>query len=167
MPSAHPNGARRTRRDQGQPGFVYVIHAAKLLHHAQHYVGITWDLETRVIEHLIATGAALCNAFNFYGIRWDVVNVMPGGYPLERYIKRFHGARPFCPVCRSQAGFETVKCGMGKGASTYRPISEVVVPSEVAALTKGPTAITPTSRPFAFQGDLVTSLDDVGDGLPF
>ena len=164
-------GVRETRRDKGQPGWVYVIHASKPLCHAQHYVGITWDLETRIIEHLTAAGAALCNAFNFYRISWDVVHVMRGGYDLEAYVKSWHGARAFCPVCRAGAGFETVKCSMGKGAATYRPIREVVVPEAVRALTQGPLAITPSWRPFAMGGDVLDGAAGgdgfAGDELPF
>jgi len=137
-----------TAQADRHPGFVYVIHARRRLHHAHHYVGFTRNLPQRLTQHLTGQGAHLTNAFNYYGIRYDVVHVMPGGYDLEAYVKSWHHARQFCPVCRARAGFDTVKCAAGQGAHTYCPIETVRVPAQVRALTQGPGAIVPRWRPF-------------------
>jgi len=130
-----------TPTQTGRPtGFVYVIHARRRLHHARHYVGFSRNLPRRLTQHLT-------NAFNYYGIRYDVVHVMPGGYDLEAYVKSWHHARQFCPVCRARAGFDTVKCAAGQGGHTYCPIEAVRVPAEVRALTQGPGAVVPRWRP--------------------
>jgi len=132
------------------PGFVYVIHARRRLHHARHYVGFTRNLPSRITQHLTGQGAHLTNAFNYYGIAYEpvpaqagIVHVMPGGYDLEAYVKSWHRARQFCPVCRARAGFDMVKCAAGQGIHTYCPIEAVRVPAEVRALTQGPGAVVP------------------------
>lgn len=82
---------------------VYLIHFARPLAHAQHYVGFTTDestLEARLDHHRKGNGARLMAAVTFAGIPWDVVRVWPEGTrDFERSLKSHSGTR-YCPTCR-------------------------------------------------------------------
>ncbi len=78
---------------------VYLIHAERRLHHAQHYLGSTNDLQARIAQHRAGTGAKLLAAFNQAGIAWSVVRLWPGGYAQEKALKRRNNGRDLCPVC--------------------------------------------------------------------
>lgn len=72
---------------------VYLIHFHSKLHHAQHYLGWTNDLERRVQEHRDGAGSRLM----------EVARVWPeGDRDLERRLKRWHKARTLCPICKAE-----------------------------------------------------------------
>jgi len=137
---------------------VYVVRLRRPLCHARHYVGWTCDLPARVREHLSGQGSALLNAANAYGIGWDVVQVIAcpswkAAQALEQYVKRYRRVERWDPVARRAAGFDTVKCAVGRGPGTFRPVAEALasVSEAVRALTAGPEAVTPHAKPFAFR----------------
>ncbi len=102
---------------------LYLIHFdAPLSGRAQHYLGWTDDVESRVAEHHATTwerydepqtldgrrhngcshgsGATLIGAVNTAGIAWQVVRTWPkGSRQEERRLKKFHKLRVLCPIC--------------------------------------------------------------------
>lgn len=98
--------------------YVYVLHTErKLADHAQHYVGATDDLLTRLIAHATGRGACITRAYAEQGIEWRVATVYVMEHRCqflaERRIKRQKQYNPFCGVCsdecvRSIAGAMTV-----------------------------------------------------------
>lgn len=85
---------------------VYLIHFDRPFHHAQHYVGATQDLDTRLDLHRRGDGARLLDAVNQAGIGWHVARTWTDGMntykerrAFELRIKRQKKARLFCPSC--------------------------------------------------------------------
>lgn len=69
--------------------------------YAQHYIGWTDDLETRLDEH--AHGAArarLTTAFYQAGISFVLARTWEGDRKLERRLKNRKNAPRLCPICR-------------------------------------------------------------------
>jgi predicted GIY-YIG superfamily endonuclease len=88
---------------------VYLIHFERAFWHAQHYIGLTVNLEQRLEQHRKGNGAKLLRAINARGIPWQVVRTWPGGYTLERALKNRKKSRDMCPVCLQQRLVE--RCG--------------------------------------------------------
>ena len=89
-------------------GTVYLIHFARPLGdldnprgQAQHYMGWTGDLTTRLQAHRTGNGSAIMAAVAREGIGWRCVRTWAGGRDLERQLKRQHNAPRFCPICNS------------------------------------------------------------------
>lgn len=78
---------------------VYLIHFERKLHHAQHYIGYTANLENRMEDHRTNNGACLLRALNRQKIQWSVVRTWEGGKTLERRLKNWKKARQLCPIC--------------------------------------------------------------------
>lgn len=85
---------------------VYLIHFAKPLHHAQHYIGYCngdESLEQRIDHHRRGDGAKLLRAVSRAGIEFEVVRVWPDGdRELERRLKSWKKASQLCPVCQKE-----------------------------------------------------------------
>ena len=82
---------------------VYLIHFDKKLHHAQHYLGYTKDLPSRIKKHRHNLGARLLQVLNQKNIAWNVVRVWEDGdQNLERHLKNQKKSRKLCPVCRGK-----------------------------------------------------------------
>ena len=79
---------------------VYLVHFETKLHHAQHYMGSTRDLESRLMQHSTGQGARLLKAVNEAGIPWKVARTWDGGWGLERYFKRQKNGPRLCPLCQ-------------------------------------------------------------------
>ena len=82
---------------------VYLLHFETKLAHAQHYLGSTDDLDSRLECHRKGTGARLMEVITEQGIGWCVVRTWPGGRKRERELKRYKNSRELCPLCDSQA----------------------------------------------------------------
>lgn len=79
---------------------VYLIHFDEKLHHAQHYVGYTENLEGRMFCHRNGNGARILNRCNKLGIKYKVVRIWKHAGPdLEQHIKRHKNTKHYCPVC--------------------------------------------------------------------
>jgi predicted GIY-YIG superfamily endonuclease len=79
---------------------VYLLHAKRALHHAQHYLGSTDDLVARVSAHANGTsGARLPEVFHELGIELVLARTWSGGREKERELKRQHNGRRLCPLC--------------------------------------------------------------------
>lgn len=88
---------------------IYLIHLDKPICHAQHYIGFTCNLESRLAQHRSGHGARLLAEANKLGIRYEVVRTWKGGQwvngarLLERKLKNQKNAPRLCPVCNGTA----------------------------------------------------------------
>jgi len=86
---------------------VYLVHLDQRLGSdhpqggAQHYLGMTQNLDQRLETHRAGLGARILAAAVERGIGFEVVRTWPGGRERERQLKRQHNAPKFCPVCRA------------------------------------------------------------------
>ena len=82
-------------------GTVYLIHFARPLAHARHYLGWSSDLPSRIAAHRKGQGARLMEVISQAGIPWEVVRTWEGSRRLERALKERGGhAAALCPLCR-------------------------------------------------------------------
>lgn len=84
---------------------IYLIHFARPLHHARHYLGYATDvaaLPARVERHAAGRGSKLMAAVAAAGIPFEVVRTWPDGTrDDERRLKnQNHGPR-LCPICNA------------------------------------------------------------------
>lgn len=91
-------------------GFVYLIHFEHKLHHAQHYIGYTDNVEKRMKRHREGGGSKLISAITKAGIAWDLVRIWVGDRALERRLKNQKKARCLCPVCRQAEEGTNASC---------------------------------------------------------
>jgi hypothetical protein len=98
------------------PGTVYLLHFDRKIGNpdnpraqAQHYIGWTSDLASRIASHLRAerptpgrngTFPAIVAAVNRAGIGWQVAATWPGTPLVERQMKRRKNAPRCCPICK-------------------------------------------------------------------
>lgn len=94
------------KRYQGTQGTIYLLHFEEPLKHAQHYLGWTADLDTRMIEHGKGSGSALMAAVKKAGIAWKLVRTWPGDTYDEKKLKQRGSAKRHCPICRVAAGLK-------------------------------------------------------------
>lgn len=87
---------------------VYLIHFDQPIgsdgHMAQHYIGFTQNLVTRLRHHKAGTGAYIMAAVSRQGIPWNVVRTWDvatkdEGYALESKLKACHNHKLLCPIC--------------------------------------------------------------------
>jgi len=81
---------------------IYLIHFSRKLAHAQHYLGSTSDLETRLSDHRNGCGARLMQVVREVGIEWSCVRTWKGSRLVERKIKNRKHADRLCPVCAGE-----------------------------------------------------------------
>ena len=88
-------------------GTVYLIHFNQPIGNpdnprgqAQHYLGYTDDLESRLAAHRAGNGARLMEVLRERGIEWELVRTWEGGRDLERKLKNQHNSPRFCPICQ-------------------------------------------------------------------
>jgi predicted GIY-YIG superfamily endonuclease len=83
-------------------GVLYLLHFHDRLgterHPAQHYLGFTPDLESRIEKHRAGQGARITQVLRERGIGFDVVAVWPGNRQIENALK-LHSATRICPRC--------------------------------------------------------------------
>ncbi len=82
---------------------VYILHFDKKLHHAQHYVGCTENIDRRMNEHLHChqCGSNLVRAAIKQGINVVLAKVYPNGdRALEKKIKAMKKTSLVCPICQ-------------------------------------------------------------------
>lgn len=88
------------------PRFLYLIHFAEPLHHAQHYLGSSYNLYERLSAHANGRGAKLTKALWENAHTWTLAAVyMPKPrtvadiFTLERRAKQRHHSSAYCPLC--------------------------------------------------------------------
>ncbi len=82
---------------------VYLIHFDEKLSHAQHYLGSTADLASRLDRHRKGQGARLMQVITELGIPWRVARTWDGDRALERELKRQKASPRLCPICNPHA----------------------------------------------------------------
>lgn len=82
---------------------VYLIHFEEKIGKAQHYLGYTKNLESRMYYHRNGNGAAILRACNERNIKYDVVREWDGADGnFERKLKKFKKSKRLCPICNSK-----------------------------------------------------------------
>jgi predicted GIY-YIG superfamily endonuclease len=84
-------------------GSVYLVHAARALHGARHYLGFSTDVKRRIARHKAGRGTPLLGEMARRGIRFRVVRQWhkKDGY-FEQELKRNNALADLCPVCRGR-----------------------------------------------------------------
>jgi predicted GIY-YIG superfamily endonuclease len=86
-------------------GIVYLIHFHSPLGRANHYLGWTVNLQTRMDSHRNNSGARILRACNIIGITWEVVRTWEQeDRHFERKLKNLKNAKRLCPVCSVERG---------------------------------------------------------------
>jgi len=86
-------------------GTVYLVHCARPLHHAQHYLGWTrLPVVDRLALHQSGAGAKLLRAAVERGIEfWVTRTWLDVPQAIERKLKQRHDGRRLCPLCDASA----------------------------------------------------------------
>lgn len=79
---------------------IYLIHFEAKYAHAQHYIGLSNNLERRLEEHRSGQGNPLMKAVTEMGIPWKVVRTWPDSDRMQEVqLKSRHKASQLCPIC--------------------------------------------------------------------
>ena len=91
--------------DGDTQGWVYLLHYHDSLHHAQHYLGWTNDLRSRLRCHANGHRASsvLASEFAKRDIEFTLVRAWPGPLRFEKRLKKMKNNRMLCPVCNPNA----------------------------------------------------------------
>jgi len=81
---------------------IYLLHYDRPLHHAQHYLGFTDDLDARTARHLNGFGGRLPAVFSELGISFRIARTWDGDRKLERKLKNRKNGRKLCPICLNE-----------------------------------------------------------------
>lgn len=85
-------------------GVIYLIHFARPLAHARHYIGYCHEYERlndRIEYHARGRGSRLLRAVREAGIDFDVVRLFVGSKHDERRLKNRSISKHLCPMCSS------------------------------------------------------------------
>lgn len=85
---------------------IYLLHFDRPLAHAQHYLGFTDDLETRLRLHANPNGSShhrLMQVIHEQGIGFVLARAWTGDRDAERGLKRRKEGRRLCPICNPHA----------------------------------------------------------------
>lgn len=93
-----------------RPIYIYLIHFAAALSHAQHYIGATHNLPLRLKRHISGNGSKLIAAVNEAGIEWQIAKVWFGSFETETLAKLQHNGPRYCPICNAKT--RRVKTGI-------------------------------------------------------
>jgi len=80
-------------------GIVYIVHFDRKLHHAQHSINRTADLDVRLTVHANGRGSRLIAAVRDAGIGFQVVRRFHGTRIDERRIKAQRNGPRWCQLC--------------------------------------------------------------------
>ena len=95
-------------------GTIYLLHFEPRYKHAQHYLGITENLESRIAEHRSGHGARLLEVVVGAGVEFVVARTWPNGTRAQERAKKGRGLAPLCPICRERAKKEKSKAAKRK-----------------------------------------------------
>jgi predicted GIY-YIG superfamily endonuclease len=82
-------------------GTIYLLHFSEKLHHAQHYLGWTENLDQRIDTHRAGNGSRLAAAIKDKGISFTVVRTWQGTKTDERRLKKRKNHPKLCPTCKA------------------------------------------------------------------
>jgi len=89
-----------------QAGYVYVIHFDDKFHHAQHYVGCTKNVRSRLIAHAWGYGANILKHQMLQGGEWSLAGLYncttAEMRKIERSLKNWNNSKQFCPTCNPE-----------------------------------------------------------------
>jgi predicted GIY-YIG superfamily endonuclease len=122
--TGRPTGmtTRTTTRRRDIQGQVYLLHFEVPYRHAQHYLGWTEDLPTRLKDHRRGRGARLMEVITAAGIRFTLARTWPGTRTLERRLKNRGGHARLCPICQaSELGTADNRCRGRERAGDRQP----------------------------------------------
>ena len=90
-------------------GNVYLVHLARSLNGARHYLGFSTDIPKRIKAHRAGRGTPLLGAATKKKIPWRLVRTWRNrdGY-FEQELKRGHDMKDLCPVCSRTKGGKRV-----------------------------------------------------------
>ncbi len=90
---------------------LYLIHFEAKYEHAQHYMGISNDLQRRLEEHLSGQGNPLMKAVTLAGIPWNVVRTWSDADRMrEVQLKSRHNNPKLCPICNPKTWQHNANC---------------------------------------------------------
>ena len=84
--------------------YLYLLHFARPLSHARHYLGLTHDVSSRLEEHVRGHGARLMEVITEAGIDWELAAIGRGTRLVERRLKLRQYTPRICPICRADNG---------------------------------------------------------------
>jgi predicted GIY-YIG superfamily endonuclease len=95
-----PRVSKNGRRLGHIIGSVYLVHMARSLNGARHYLGFSTNVPQRVKAHKAGRGTPLLGEATKKGISWRVVRTWRkrDGY-FEQDLKRRYALADLCPVC--------------------------------------------------------------------
>ena len=89
-----------------QVGTIYLIHFEEKIgdesnprSQAQHYIGWTSDLSSRLSAHELGHGSSIMAFLKQSGIKWKLVRQWKGTRDEERLLKNQKNAKRYCPIC--------------------------------------------------------------------
>jgi len=83
---------------------LYLIHFEAKYEHAQHYLGLSSDLQRRLEEHRSGQGNPLMKAVTLAGIPWNVVRTWSDADRMrEVQLKSRHNSPRLCPICNPRS----------------------------------------------------------------
>jgi predicted GIY-YIG superfamily endonuclease len=91
---------------------IYLLHFDRPLAHAQHYLGFTDDLETRLRLHANPNGSShhrLMQVIHEQGIGFVLARAWDGDRTRERALKQHRNGRRLCPICNANAHRRAVR----------------------------------------------------------
>lgn len=94
------------RKNKPERTFVYLLHFDKPIsdcHTAQHYIGYTDCLPTRIAAHRHGTGSRFCQVAKERSIGFQVARLWEGDRTFERSLKEKKHAARLCPLCNPKA----------------------------------------------------------------
>jgi len=91
---------------------VYLLHMDQPHYHAQHYLGWSKDVDTRLMHHWQCAGCTWCANFphkmRSLGHVWELARVWPNvPKEYERTLKNRHNGRKLCPICNPKGPLGT------------------------------------------------------------
>lgn len=87
-----------------RPSFVYLLHLDAPLsdrHTAQHYLGFTFHIPSRMKKHSDGAGARFMQVAKERGISYVIARIWPGDRNFERQLKNQKNSPKLCPICRA------------------------------------------------------------------
>jgi predicted GIY-YIG superfamily endonuclease len=85
---------------------VYLIHFMQPYKHAQHYLGSTDDLSTRLLRHHAGNGSRLMSVITKAGIKWVLArawyfDTVHEARQQEKIYKAAQHNKRLCPICNN------------------------------------------------------------------
>lgn len=88
--------------------WIYLLHFDVPYHHAQHYMGATFDLESRLQAHREGRGSKLTKVLCHLKATWRLSSLweyqptidMISLWALEKHLKANHCGPRYCHICR-------------------------------------------------------------------